>query len=185
MLQSPIKKGPRTKFKNKLRANLPLIQMQPMMISHPRQFVRTSGKRPVDKIMISVSKAAVDSTQVSTVLLLVTFPCTIVGIRWSGTVNQDAGTGTAQYNWAIVVLRQGVTVSTMASGDGNTFFTPETNCLVFANGAIDNNVEAARFDGSTKTMRKMQGGDQLLFLSRGSATNTSSFNFTVQFFCKT
>ncbi len=162
----------------------PIIESmtQPMIIQRP---FRTTGKRPVDKIMISANKTTVDGTQVATVLLLVTFPCTIVGLRWNGVVRQDAGTGPAFHNWAIVVLRQGVTVSTMASGDGNTFFTPESNCLVLGVGSIDNNVESQQYEGSTKTMRKMQGGDQLLFICSGSATNTSAFNFVVQFFCKT
>ncbi len=141
-------------------------------------------RRPIDKSLKAINKAGVDATDVTTVLLTTTFPCTIVGLRWDLTIFQDAGTGTAQFWWALVINRDGNTVGTLGVSDAAQFFEPEQNCLVFGVGSVDNNVEAVPFRGSTKTMRKMMGGDRLQFIMRGAATNTSACNGVVQFFCK-
>ncbi len=142
-------------------------------------------KRPINKSLIAISQDANNATDKSTQLFAVTFPCTIVGLRWSLSFFQAAGTGVALFYWAIVIVRQGVTQSTLGVGDGSNYFLPETNCLVFGNGSIDNNVNDQSFSGTTKTMRKMQGGDALVFIARGVATDTSGVRRIVQFFCKT
>ncbi len=84
-----------------------------------------------------------------------------------------------------MVVRDGVAVDTLAISDAAAFFEPEQNCLVFGNGTVDNNVESVQFEGTTKTMRKMMGGDTLVFIHLGTATNTSGSRGVIQFFCKT
>ena len=74
----------------------------------------------------------------------------------------------------------------MAVSDGSELYTPEQDVLTYGSGCStgvdlgDNH----RFDGSTKTMRKMMGGDQLVFIAKGEATNTFAYHGVVQFFCK-
>lgn len=161
-------------------SSLPTVPMQQV------QVVRTTGaRRPVDKIMVVLSKDGINATQQTTQLVAVTFPCTIVGLRWDFSVFQDAGTGTSLPFWCIMVVKDGVTIPVMAVGDGGDFVTPEQNVMVFGAAAIDNNVEAQHFSGSTKTMRKMMGGDQLIFALRANATNTVGVRGVIQFFCKT
>ncbi len=142
-------------------------------------------RRPIDKNLVAVLKATVNATQENTTLLTTTFPCTIVGLRWELAVNQDGGTGLAGYSWGIVVVRDGVTVDTMATSDAASFFNPEENMLVFGVGSIENALETKTHSGSTKTMRKMQGGDKLVFIFKGIATETTGCRGVVQFFCKT
>ncbi len=142
-------------------------------------------KRPISKSIIAVTKAGMDSTQVTTTLLTVTFPCTIVGIRWEINCAQDAGTALSGHNWAIVIVKEGVTVDTSGTADAATYFNPEQNCLTWGIGQIDSRTETKTYTGSTKTMRKMQGGDILMFIARGEATNTTSIKGLIQFFCKT
>lgn len=149
-----------------------------------RHIVGRTTKRPVEKRLINVSKATV-STQVTSILLTTTNACTISGLRWSLSVGQDGGGGIAFGHWAVVVVKEGNTVNAIGTGDAGTFYAPEQNVLTFGNWLIDNNVETKIFSGNTKTMRKMQGGDVLLFVVVGVATNTSVVFGTFQFFCKT
>ncbi len=167
------------------------ITLQPSpggMIQVPaaqRVFRTTGSKRPTDKNLIAVLLGSVNGTQQNVTLTTVTFPCTIVGIRWMINVEQAAGTGLAANAWCINVLRDGGTQKNMSFSNGSTFFAPESDCLVFAISSIDNNTETKTFEGSTKTMRKMMGGDKLIFSALGVATETSTFRGVIQFFCKT
>ncbi len=163
------------------------VQMIPMQTGlGPQRIFRTTGsKRPTDKNLVAIALAGVNATQQNTTLTTVTFPCTIVGIRWMIAVAQDAGTGAANSSWCINVLRDGGTQKNMSTSNGSTFFAPESDCLVFGFSIIDNNTETKIFEGSTKTMRKMMGGDKLIFSGLGIATSTSTFRGVIQFFCKT
>ncbi len=156
-----------------------------------RKRARTTGvsvvpraKRPIDKQLIGVAKTAVNATQVTTVLKTTTFPCTIVGVRWSLTAFQDAGTAPGNGLWAIVIVRDGNNIANLTAADGADFYTPEQDVLGFGVLVFDDNVKPWSGEGHTKTMRKMMGGDQLVFLVRGEATNTFNFEGVVQFFCK-
>ncbi len=158
---------------------------QPMIIGNfPR---RTGAKRPVDKVMINISKTGVDATQVTTTLVTATFPCTVVGLRWDISLIVDAGSAPGDYAWAIIILRDGFTQKTISLSDGGTFYAPEQDCIVFARG-INQQVDIGsgkHYNGSTKSMRKLMGGDKLIFLAVGVATQTTRIAGVIQFFCKT
>ena len=139
----------------------------------------------MDKLLIAVTKDAVAAAQVASVLVTVTFPCTIVGLRWMISFVQDAGTGTPTGYWAIIKVVDGNAPKTMGGSDQGVFYAPEQNVLAFGVFSIDNNTETKIFEGSTKTMRKMMGGDTLQFITIGTATNTFAVRGIVQFFCKT
>ncbi len=145
----------------------------------------TGGRRPVDKKLVVINHSSLDGTQQNTTLVTVTFPCTIVGIRWSMSIIQTAGTGSASHGWCINVLRDGGTQKVLSLTDGSDFFTSESDCLAFGCGVIDNNTTTIVYNGSTKTMRKMMGGDKLIFSALGVATNSSAILGCIQFFCKT
>ncbi len=142
-------------------------------------------KRPVDKQLVFVLHTGLNATQQNTTLITVTFPCTIVGIRWNLSAIQDAGTANASIHWCLNILRDGGTQKVMATTDGATFYQPETDCLAFGVASIDNNTVTNNWSGSTKTMRKMMGGDKFIFSSVGTTTNTSALRGIIQFFCKT
>jgi len=174
------------------RGNFQPIQILPPAPTNPRnirmaqQVVRTtSRKRPIDKILVNVSQST-DATQVSTTLLTATFPCTVVGLRWDLTVLTDAGTGRGVYSWVIVIVRDGVTASQMSHTDGATIYAPEQDVMAFGKGVnqITGLTDGHQYNGSTKTMRKLMGGDKLQFLAKGEATDTQSFVGGIQFFCK-
>ena len=136
--------------------------------------VQRSARRPIDKSLVIVNKTAVDGTQVATTLLTATFPCTVTGIRWSMGAIADAGTAISQVRWAIVLVKDGLSASTMASSDGASLYDPEQNVLAFGYAALNDAAQgsAMPFQGETKTMRKLMGGDKLQFIVASEATNT-------------
>ncbi len=164
-----------------------VVPMNPNVVMQPRQqFFRTTGaKRPTDKNLVAIELTAIDGTQQNTTMTTVTFPCTIVGIRWNLTVAQGGGSGAAENYWCINVLRDGGTQKNMSTSNGATFFAPESDCLVYGVSMIDNHADTKIFEGSTKTMRKMMGGDKLILSTVGEATNTTVVRGVIQFFCKT
>lgn len=135
------------------------------------------NKRPIDKKLISISKTN-STTQQSTDLITATFPCTITGLRWS-----FAMSGSSVIHWAIVILRDGETLDALGQGDASTLYNPEQNVMAF--GVVNAlSTDHVHPEGSTKTMRKLQGGDKIVFVMDCSSA-TGSVNGCVQLFCKT
>ncbi len=148
---------------------------------------RTSA-RPIDKDLIVVNQA-VTTTQVVTTLKTTTFPCTIVGIRWDLSVLSIIGTGNSVTAWAIVVVRDGDAAQTLALSNGASFYEPEESCLAFGlTHVVDNDIgggpNSFHFSGSTKTMRKLKGGDLVQLISLSSVAVSSELDGVVQYFCK-
>ena len=145
----------------------------------------SSNNRPVDKALVNVIKATVGASQVSTQIVNLGFPCTILGLRWDLTFIQDAGTGNCFGSWAIVISRDGQLLSNIDNTtDAATYYEPEQDVMSFGWWQIENNVETIMARGETKTMRKLKVGDTLQFIALGAATNTTTIRGTVQIFCK-
>ncbi len=146
-------------------------------------------RRPIDKAIINIVKIDVVAANQATVLVTATFPCTIVGLRWDISVIASAGSQLAAYVWVIVVVRDGVTASGIAKGDAATLYAPEQDVLTWGRGMCNTFALTAdqpvRMTGDTKTMRKLMGGDTLQFICFGEATNKTTFEGAIQFFCKT
>ncbi len=143
------------------------------------------GKRPIDKNLV-VTSHTITTTVVATTLATTTFPCTVVGIRWE----LSASTAVASVQdvwWAIVIIPDGEAVKTPTISNAGTFYAPEQNVLAFGMGQMMDNTlqaEALMWSGSTKTMRKLKGGDVLAIATIGSDANGALFRGVVQFFCK-
>lgn len=149
--------------------------------------VRPSS-RPIDKNIISIGHA-MGSAQIETVMKTTTFPCTIVGIRWALSAQATITTGATNVHWAIVVVRDGNSTSIMSAADGTDFYTPEQDVLAFGvsrfpDADLGTGPTVVAWEGSTKTMRKLMGGDVLNFITLGSIAGIGSFSGIVQFFCK-
>ena len=159
----------------------------------PMQVVQVPGrvfahKRPVDKAIIVVNKDTTDTTAKNTTLVTATFPCTMVGLRWDLAFFADAGTAITEVRWAIVLVRDGLSVPTSSRTDGDTFMDPEQNVIVHGFTQLapgDSNQGPRVFAGETKSMRKLMGGDRLFFTMTGLATDTAACRGLIQFFCKT
>lgn len=149
---------------------------------------RAAAKRPIDKQLINISQY-VTTTATNTTLYTATYPGTITGIRWDlqciGIVNS-----LNQGRWFIAHTRDGYTPNAPSLTGGSSLYQPETDVLAF--GALLNYPDATvgvdtpiTISGSTKTMRKLQAGDRLDFVSLGSVANSMFMAGTIQFFIKT
>ncbi len=148
-----------------------------------------STARPIDKKIVVVNQALTTS-QTATTLLTVTFPCTLVGLRWSFDILAVSTAGDALDSWAIVVVRDGNTVSTISQSNAADFYTPEQNVLTFGvHHTPDRDGNAGprtqHFEGFTKTMRKLMGGDTIQCIAISDLALSSDLDGAVQFFCKT
>lgn len=146
--------------------------------------------RPIDKQLINVN-AITGTTSTAITLQTTTFPCTITGLRWSiGFANKQT-TGPVDISWAIVIVRDGNAANALSQTSGSSLYQPEQNvlaygCTEFQDADLNpGGSGAAQFEGSTKTMRKLMGGDVLQFLHLGSVAASADFMGTIQFFCKT
>jgi len=143
----------------------------------------TVAKRPVDKSIINVLHDPITSSQKSTTLLTSSFPCTVTGLRWNLTWhNTDSGGGHKVW-WAIVVVRDSATASTIGTSDGGSFYKPEENVLTYGTTWLEA-AGSGMTSGTTKTMRKVAGGDTLRFIVLSSTATTTAVQGIIQLFCK-
>ncbi len=135
-----------------------------------------------------VNLQTVSTTQRTTTLKTTTFPCTVVGVRWSIGFRGNITTAGDVF-WIIVVVPDGEAVNAIATSDGADMYTPEQNVIAFGTVAIADADQASgpsaqSIEGTTKTMRKLKSGDQLMFSAISTSANDSLVQGTVQFFCK-
>ncbi len=158
----------------RFRQNVPLVQ---------------GSRRPTDKELIYVSQTATTSNTATT-LKTTTFPCTIVGLRWNMTCRSIIATGSSTVNWIIVLVKDGNSANTISQSNGADMYTPENNVMAFGTVDVSDNdlgigPLSVQVQGQTKTMRKMQQGDLLQFITISTLANSATFRGVVQFFCKT
>lgn len=147
--------------------------------------VQSQGRRPIDKQLITVAKQ-LTTTQGSTELYTVTFPGTMVGLRWDFS-HLATTTAPARVWWAIVVVKDGLSASTMALSDQASFYQPESNCVAFGTSYLTGNAQGnalSHESGSTKAMRKLQAGDKLVVVYVSDIVNGSGITGVCQFFIK-
>ncbi len=155
---------------------------------NPNVPIVRGSRRPTAKELIYVAQTATTSN-VATTLKTTTFPCTIVGVRWSMTFSSQVSTNNAVVNWIIVLVKDGNTANTISQSNGADMYTPEQNVMAFGTVSLLANDETGgnqnqQVMGSTKTMRKMQGGDLLQFITLADVANSVVVKGVVQFFCK-
>ncbi len=175
------------KYKNILLFLTRPEKMSKRQRSAPGRFNAPAAKRPIGKNLVAVSQSVTNS-QTATTLFTTTFPATIVGVRWSLALIGNA-TASAAGKWMIVIVRDGVTADTIALSDAASVFQPEQNVLAFGDfrvGDLDvaGGIATWHNEGSTKTMRKLQGGDLLQFIALQSTANAAALTGTIQFFTK-
>lgn len=145
-------------------------------------------KRAIDKELKVVNQVATTAV-VSTVLKTTTFPCTVVGLRWDGVIDSITAAASALTSWAIIVVHDGNAPNTPSLSDGGNYYTPEQDVLAFGiTRTLGNTVtagpRAVQFSGSTKTMRKLKQGDQLMFITFAGTAISTQVDAIIQFFCK-
>jgi len=154
-----------------------------------RLVYQVSQKRPIDKNILAV-RVDEDASQQELILYTATFPATMTGLRWDGGIMMtNAGSGSQQeVAWAIVLNQEGLAPDLLAFPSipgGSTLYQPEQNVLAFGRELVTFETGSYKIQGSTKTMRKLQGGDQLLFIYRWQTAGvTARLALDIQFFMK-
>lgn len=125
--------------------------------------------------------------QTNTTLFIATFPCTITGVRWDISFLSTSAVDKALF-WAIVIVKDGNTPGVMGSSTGVDLYAPEQNVMTHGTGflvsdAADNGGMIYHNQSSTKTMRKLMGGDTLRIVTNVTAGTATVFG-SVQYFCK-
>ena len=146
------------------------------------------SRRPIDKQLIFTA-LNITSTQASTTLMDSSNACTATGIRWDMHISAAAGTTSASYGWAIVLVPDSVAVSTLnVSTSGSPFYQPEQHVLAFGTWRAIHDADATQndfhFAGSTKTMRKLKKDDQIRLIALSDSATGSVMDGVVQIFCK-
>lgn len=149
--------------------------------------VRTA-RRPIDKELKVVFKN-MSAAQQQTILKTATFPCTLTGLRWDISANSILVSSPVTIHWCIVVVHDGNSANAMAISDAADFYTPEQDVLTFgitrlADADLGNGPSTTHWSGSTKTMRKLKQGDQLICLVQSTTAAVGAFIGIIQFFCK-
>ena len=95
------------------------------MVKRARFSSAPRAVRPVDKRLVNIVKATLGATQASTTIASVTTACTVTGIRIQGNAIRDAGSVNGSLHWALVIVRDGTTLSTLAVTDASVLYAPE------------------------------------------------------------
>lgn len=144
------------------------------------------SRRPIDKKLTNVVLANVVASQQGVDLYAAaSFPGTITGLRWSLTYTAGTMTGYGHLRWAIVVVPQNTTASTLSVGNGSSMYDPEQMVLAFGSFGSSVTGDSWGQEGQTKSMRKLKAGDKLQFIVFGTASQPITVSGTVQFFYKT
>jgi len=148
--------------------------------------IQAKVRRPLDKQLIVLNEAMVAATTVSRILITSTFPGTITGIRWSFNITNTGG-AINNIQWAIIRYKAGVNVTALSIAGGTALFPQESEVLTFGSATLVDTASVSgprimHFEGETKTMRKLQNGDNISF--QAMPTAAGGIFGCVQFFNK-
>lgn len=144
--------------------------------------------RPINKEIVGIVNTASSAAQSEQQVWITTYPATIVGIRWEmSAISNIPSTNTSW--WALVVVREGDTPNIAGLGPGTTLYKPEQDVMTWDIMTLASNTSTAgpvthHQSGSTKTMRRLQGGDKIVFITDADQVNATLYKGFFQFFIK-
>lgn len=154
--------------------------------------VQSATRRPIDKQLVNVKIAAQSNIQTNIILITATYPGTITGIRWSLAFNNIIGGNSNYGTWMIVRSRDGLTPSTIGFTSAASAYTPEQEVIAYGKWnvqdtdiATNNGPSVQIVEGTTKSMRKLMGGDRIYFVCNGEVAGSTIVTGVIQFFSKT
>ncbi len=116
------------------------------------------------------------------------YPCTATGLRWDLSIQgPGANDQDSNFAWAVVITRDGNETGQISFTTENNMYEPEQDVLAYGCCRLANaskpGPQTLHFNGSTKSMRKIQSADQLKFVY-ASSDDIGHIYGTVQVFCK-
>lgn len=148
---------------------------------------------PIEKFIISLNMPISDF-KLTSILKTIQFPATITGLRWNFATENISVTaiedGQIDAVWFIYVSRDGISNASININwpdQSSQTITSSQNVLahgtVTAIGSIAKHPAWNHYKGQAKTARKLKAGDDLLFITLGTAAN-AQIKGTVQFFLR-
>lgn len=152
------------------------------------QTIPAQVRRPIDK-QLKVININLTAAQVNTSLITATFPATVTGIRWDLSFDNATGTVDIAVVWVLVRVKDGNQPSNLSTTAGSSLYQPEQEVIAFGTSVLQNKTGTSgpaimHIEGSTKSMRKLMGGDQIYFCTYANITGGTLIG-VVQFFDKT
>ena len=135
------------------------------------------SRRPVEKIMKNTDLINTGSTQSDSLLFTTSDPVTAGGWHWDVVTRRrtDPTGGTGEGGvWAIVIVRDTITGSTLNTTNEGEVYSPAENCIVagvYKTGLVGLSTPPNDIIGSSKTMRKLKCGDSVHFVTKGVDSN--------------
>lgn len=156
--------------------------------SKPRAGPVTRTRRDLGKFLVNIYHAGT-SIQHDTVLMgEAQQPGTITGLRWDiAFAGTEGSNGQGQdFAWCIYALRQSVAVPTLSLDGASALTGNLRDVIAFGSGVVVQGFAPTEEHGSTKSMRKLQRGDKLMFSFKPlGATPKVHVRGSAQFFYRT
>lgn len=162
---------------------------------HKRPRDRFPIVRPVEKEIIYFNHLVSSTSIIHTNLYTATFPCTVENLRWDMMVYHESILTAVQVaGWAIVVVRHSEQNGDLSFANGDDFYTL-ANANVMAHGIegtcfeVDPQLSAqtptiVNSEGTSKTARKLQNGDRLVWIGKSTHVVGANMQGVVQFIIK-
>ena len=142
-------------------------------------------RRPVERQCLTVNRT-VTNTQSSNNLFTASNALTYTGGSIQVSCAQAQSASAATMRWALVIVREGLTPTTLSMTDGGTMFLPEQDVLAAGSftSPTGTTVSIASEFHKLKSMRKMKEGDTLLWLTISSVATSFVLNGVINLFFK-
>ncbi len=155
------------------------------MSKRRRKFGRVA-RRPIDKQIITISQTVPINGE-TTILTILRGATTLTGLRWNFGVASNQDISDVQYNWALVIVKDGDTANALNVGNNQQMYTPEQNVMSWGTGILTKTSSSAgpathQWEGTTKSMRKMMEGDNLTMVFTSNVTNGVIIHGAIQLF---
>jgi len=139
-------------------------------------------KHRYDKQLININQTTTNAIANTTVFAAATYPAVVMGLVISGTSSSITAALTPAFQWFLVIVEQGTTVSAPAFGGGA--YAPEQCVMAFGAGVLQPGM-GNQFFVKTKTGRKIRTGDTIVFIVQSNVAGAAvNHTYLVQFFLK-
>lgn len=139
-------------------------------------------KHRFDKQLININQTSTNAVINTTIFAAATYPAVVMGLVISGCSSCITAALAPFFQWFLVIVEQGTTVSVPAFG--GSAYAPEQQVMAFGAGVLQPGM-GCQFFVKTKTGRKIRTGDTIVFIVQSNIAGAAvNHCYNVQFFLK-
>ena len=131
------------------------------------------AKQETEKILYNIRVTSGGTATGNEIVYTATYPGVIQGIRLQGT-SRNTNDDPADCVVGVMIVREGISLPSIAISNGTVPYAPEQNVILIGTGSMSaqaNGEPVLEWDMATKSKRKMQRGDRLVFFEVGNTGN--------------